>query len=32
MEATRTAFDDSALNGPDLEGFSLPGWIYRDAD
>jgi phenylpropionate dioxygenase-like ring-hydroxylating dioxygenase large terminal subunit len=24
--------DDALLSGTDLDGFSLPGWIYRDAD
>ena len=33
MEAKRTTHSDFPAQMPaDLEGFSLPGWIYRDAD
>jgi carnitine monooxygenase subunit len=33
MEATRALYDDlAAQTAVDLQGFSLPGWIYRDAD
>jgi len=33
MDAKRSALaDSSAPNPAHLEGFSLPGWIYRDAD
>lgn len=33
MEAKRSLrADPSARNPADLEGFSLPGWIYHDAD
>ncbi len=34
MDARRLMHDpgDSALHAPDLDGFSLPGWIYADAD
>jgi carnitine monooxygenase subunit len=31
MEAQRAAFNDSVIS-TDSENFSLPGWIYRDAD
>jgi carnitine monooxygenase subunit len=32
MEAQRATFNDSVLSSPDADNFSLPGWIYRDAD
>jgi phenylpropionate dioxygenase-like ring-hydroxylating dioxygenase large terminal subunit len=32
MDAQRAAIDEAALAPPDSNGFSLPGWIYRDAD
>jgi phenylpropionate dioxygenase-like ring-hydroxylating dioxygenase large terminal subunit len=33
MDAKRSLHDDVSAPIPaDLEGFSLPGWIYRDAD
>jgi phenylpropionate dioxygenase-like ring-hydroxylating dioxygenase large terminal subunit len=32
MNAQRTAFDPAVAPPPDNDGFSLPGWIYRDAD
>ncbi|HWY97273.1 MAG TPA: Rieske (2Fe-2S) protein, partial [Steroidobacteraceae bacterium] len=33
MDAKRSVHADSSLQIPaHLEGFSLPGWIYRDAD
>jgi phenylpropionate dioxygenase-like ring-hydroxylating dioxygenase large terminal subunit len=33
MEAERSLHADSSAQTPDnFEGFSLPGWIYRDAD
>ena len=33
MEAQRSLNTDSAADMPaDLAGFSLPGWIYHDAD
>jgi phenylpropionate dioxygenase-like ring-hydroxylating dioxygenase large terminal subunit len=32
MDAQRTLFDAAAAAPPDEDGFSLPGWIYRDAD
>src|ERR1700685_2934048 len=33
MEAERSLHHDLTAQGPaGLEGFSLPGWIYRDAD
>src|ERR1700724_2408614 len=33
MEAERSLHADSSAQSPDnFEGFSLPGWIYRDAD
>ena len=33
MDAKRSAHPDSSAQIPaHLEGFSLPGWIYRDAD
>src|SRR6202042_1353973 len=33
MEAQRALHSDSSAQVPAaLEGFSLPGWIYRDAD
>jgi phenylpropionate dioxygenase-like ring-hydroxylating dioxygenase large terminal subunit len=33
MDATRAAYDESMKPvAADLDGFSLPGWIYRDAD
>jgi hypothetical protein len=33
MEAKRSLHSDLAAQIPaNLEGFSLPGWIYRDAD
>jgi phenylpropionate dioxygenase-like ring-hydroxylating dioxygenase large terminal subunit len=31
MDARRATVDEAAL-APGLNGFSLPGWIYRDAD
>jgi carnitine monooxygenase subunit len=32
MEAKRATQDESATRQVNLDGFSLPGWIYRDAD
>ena len=32
MDAKRAAYDESMAVAADLDGFSLPGWIYRDAD
>jgi phenylpropionate dioxygenase-like ring-hydroxylating dioxygenase large terminal subunit len=32
MEAKRATQDESASRQGNLDGFSLPGWIYRDAD
>jgi phenylpropionate dioxygenase-like ring-hydroxylating dioxygenase large terminal subunit len=32
MDAQRSAFKEPAPTPAELEGFSLPGWIYRDAD
>jgi carnitine monooxygenase subunit len=32
MDAQRSAFKEPAPTPDELEGFSLPGWIYRDAD
>jgi carnitine monooxygenase subunit len=32
MDALRTKFDPLASAPPGNDGFSLPGWIYRDAD
>ncbi|HWX79692.1 MAG TPA: aromatic ring-hydroxylating dioxygenase subunit alpha [Steroidobacteraceae bacterium] len=33
MDAKRAAYDESMTPvADDLDGFSLPGWIYRDAD
>src|SRR6202051_3953687 len=33
MDAERSSHTDSSAQNPDnFEGFSLPGWIYRDAD
>lgn len=32
MDAQRNHFDPATSAPPDVDGFSLPGWIYRDAD
>jgi phenylpropionate dioxygenase-like ring-hydroxylating dioxygenase large terminal subunit len=32
MDAQRTHFDPPQSAAPGSDGFSLPGWIYRDAD
>jgi phenylpropionate dioxygenase-like ring-hydroxylating dioxygenase large terminal subunit len=32
MDAQRSTFDDTAPAPPKSDGYSLPGWIYRDAD
>src|SRR6201994_3589300 len=32
MDAQRIGINDSLRTSADLDSFSLPGWIYRDAD
>ena len=32
MDAQRSAFKEPAPTPVESDGFSLPGWIYRDAD